>query len=229
MNIAVGSAFRNSAGRHLSRYVDRLDAFRRFAEAMGDTVRWIAVEGDSVDNTGMEIQRYRDQLRLNTELVRRNHGGPVFGSVEAPERMKALSYVGNGILESVKEDDDVLLYVESDLYWDSAVIYQLIAQLGPGYEIVAPLIFAGELFYDVWAFRGLDGQRFSPFKPYHSSLDLKQTTRISSAGSCLVMLASVARQCRIVDDNALVGFCADAGSKGFSVHVDPRLYVRHPA
>ena len=43
-----------------------------------------------------------------------------------------------------------------------------------------------------------------------------------------VMLAEVARRCRIIDDGALVGFCADARSKGFSINVDPRLHISHP-
>lgn len=227
MRIAIGSAFRNSAGPHLSRYVNQLAKLKECCDRRGDTLRWIATEGDSRDNTRMEIMRFAEYLPISMELAIREHGGPVYASTEEPARMKALSYVGNGILESVNEVDDVLIYVESDLLWKPETLYRLIEQLEPGKDVIAPLIFAGEAFYDIWAFRK-NGHRFGPFHPYHGDLDLTQPTAVDSAGSCLVMRAEVARQCRIIEDNALVGFCKDVWSKGFAIYCDPRERIYHP-
>ena len=94
---------------------------------------------------------------------------------------------------------------------------------------VAPLIFAGEHFYDVFAFRDLDGERFGPFAPYsHAFFGGQKFIEVSSAGSCLVMKGNVARRCRVDDSAGLVGFCADARRQNFRIWVDSEKSVRHP-
>lgn len=226
MRVAVGSAFRNMAGYPLDVYTRRLVMLRDALAKQDHHLRWIAVEGDSIDDTKREIRKHSEHKRIAMTLVERNHGGPWFGSVESTERMRALSWVGNGILESVRENDDVLVYIESDLEWDAQVIIRLISQLGSGIDVIAPLVFAGECFYDIWGFRK-NGIRFSPFHPYH--LDLNGTpVPIDSAGSCLVMRAEVARNCRIINDMCLVGFCQDVWSKGYTLYCDPRERIFHP-
>jgi hypothetical protein len=86
-------------------------------------------------------------------------------------------------------------------------------------------VFAGEAFYDIFAFRK-SGRRFAPFPPFHE--ELGGLTEVDSAGSCLVMKADVARQCRMNDKSGLVSFCDDARAKGFQVWVDPSLRIYHP-
>lgn len=228
MRIAVGSAFRNSAGPQLGRYARQLDALKRLSEKLGHTLEWIATEGDSVDNTRMEIQQYARHLPIETTITVRDHGGPVFGSTEAVDRMKALSFVGNGILESVSKNVDVLIYVESDLRWKPDTMLRLIDKLQPGVDVVSPLIFAGDLFYDIWGFRK-NGERFSPFEPYHPQLSKAGLTQVDSAGSCLVMRGEVARNCRMRNGGALVDFCEDVWSHGFTIFADARERVEHPA
>jgi hypothetical protein len=127
----------------------------------------------------------------------------------------------------VHDEDDVLVYVESDLVWDAPTIVRLVSQVKPGTDVVAPLIFAGEHFYDVWAFRK-NGARFGPFHPYHSELNHDGLTVVDSVGSCLIMRGEVARRCRIIDDEALVGFSRDVWAKGYNIHCDSRERVRHP-
>jgi hypothetical protein len=143
--------------------------------------------------------------------------------------MKALAYVGNGILESVPADVDVLVYIESDLLWRPKPILALIEQLVAGEtDIVAPLVFAGEAFYDIFAFRA-QGERFSPFPPYHRGFaEGADRLEVESAGSCLVMRGDVARACRIGETEGLVSFCADARAKGYRIWVDRRVRIDHP-
>lgn len=224
MNIAVGSAFRNSANR-IPVYLRQVGLLQTHV-GPEHNVRVIAVEGDSTDST-------KDVLLSSPDWVHYHecsHGGPIYGSTEDPARMRALSSVGNTILAGVTQTDDVLVYVESDLIWDAHTIGSLVDIAFEGRDntdIVAPLIMAGDLFYDIWAFRR-DGNRFSPFWPHFPGLYDTVSLPVDSAGSCLVMRAEVARQCRIRDDNALVGFCDDATSKGFNIRVDHRWVVRHP-
>jgi len=227
MRVAIGSAFRNMAGEPLHRYAIQLDLFHRLMQEQGHVLRWIVVEGDSTDATLQQLHQYSERLLMSAQFVDRTHGGPVYGSTEAPERMKALSFVGNGIFEAVSPEDDALVYVESDLVWRPQTMLRLLHRLDVGTDVLAPLIFAGECFYDVWGFRK-NGARFGPFPPYHSELDHGGMTVIDSAGSCLVMRADVARQCRMIDDMALIGFCKDAWSKGFRILCDARESIRHP-
>lgn len=221
MNIVVGSAFRNSV-HYLGRYFAQIDALRKHFDP-AHTVRVIAVEGDSKDKTRKILPR------PGVEVVTAAHGGPVYGSTEHSERMIALSKVGNSIFGAVKDTDDVLVYVESDLLWDpqtiNSLIEKAITQEG-GFDVFAPLIFAGQCFYDVWGFRK-DGARFSPFAPYHSGMN-GSLTEIDSAGSCLVMRSIVARECRIRNDYCLVGWCEDARAHGYRIAVCSDLRIHHP-
>lgn len=224
MNVAVGSAFRNCAPNAV-RFFERVAKLRDLIAPY--PVRVIAVEGDSVDNTRQALHSASLLTGIPMELVTCNHGGPAFGSVETEERFKALSKVGNAIFDGITNRDDVLLYVESDLIWDARTAQQLInlSVNTTGFDVVAPMVMARDLFYDIWGFRGLDGRRFSPFPPFYPGLD-KDLFEIGSAGSCLAMRADVATRCRIRNDYCLVGWCDDARSKGYRIAVAPHLKVK---
>jgi hypothetical protein len=224
VNVVIGSAFRN-ATPYLIRYLNQV-ARLKLQLGKAHTVRVIAAEGDSSDSTRAMLESVQG---IDIQIVPCDHGGPVFGSTEHVDRLTALSKIGNAIFNAVRETDDVLVYVESDLVWDSVTVAKLIEHTAtrPN-DVFAPLVFAGANFYDVWGFRGLDGERFSPFAPYHSSLS-DGFTEVSSVGSCLVMRAEVARKCRIKNGYCLVGWCEDARANGYHVVVDPSLRVAHPA
>lgn len=230
MNLVIGSAFRNSACRgQVQVYFNQVARLQEAVRVLGHSLALIAVEGDSVDSTRGDLLRYADALNLPLRLEICEHGKPEFGSTEAPERMEALSNIGNAILAQVRESDDVLFYVESDLLWRAETFLRLMALLEPRrVDVIAPLIFAGAAFYDIWGFRGTDGSRFGPFHPYHASLKLSEPTEVGSVGSCLVMGAKVARQTRIPKGEALVGFCRIARELGFRVWTDARERVDHP-
>lgn len=230
MNIAIGSAFRNAAGPQVERFLRQVCALSLHA-GKGHRVRVIAAEGDSVDGTAMDLVAQARHLGVPLELIVCAHGGPWFGSTETPERMAALTKVGNAILCGVRPDDDVLVYVESDLLWDAHTIGSLVDiahERRHGADVVAPLVFAGELFYDIYAFRK-GGRRFSPFPPYHPDLRPNGLTSVDSAGSCLVMRAEIAREVQMPDGGVLVGWCDAARQRGHCVAVHTGFSVRHPA
>ena len=229
MNIVLASAFRNAAGMQISRWAGQCCSLDMALDNIGYSLRMVAVEGDSTDRTRLELQSIRNS-GAPLDIVVCHHNGPVYGSTENPDRLKSLSKVGNAILSSVNETDDVLIYVESDLIWKANTIINLIHRVVDlDYDVIAPLVFAGDLFYDIFVYRGLDGERFTPFKPYHSSLkDKELPVEVSSIGSCLVMKAEVARKCRIRNDMALLGFCADVRDKGYRIFVDPMERIEHP-
>jgi hypothetical protein len=226
-SLAILSFFRNSAASGQAQRFMRQAALLR--DAWGGPVRVIAVWGDCADATPHVLMRQAEEHGLALQLHEHSHGGPVFGSTEAPARLIALSRLGNAGLELVRETDDLVLYVESDLIWTANTIAALAAHVLAGEtQVCAPLIFAGEAFYDIWAFRK-NGHRFGPFYPFHGELRHDgQLTDVDSAGSCLLMRGEVARACRMAEGSCLVGLCADAWAKGFRVAVDASLRVVHP-
>jgi hypothetical protein len=230
MNIVVGSAFRNMSSR-INRYFKQVHAL---AEHIGPdhSVRVIAVEGDSVDETERELVHMAELWQLDTSLRKHDHGHPPFGSTEEPLRLEALSGVMLEIFKAVKKEDDVLLYVESDLIWkphEVGSIIDIAFEQREGFDIVAPMVWAGEAFYDIWGFRGLDGQRFSPFEPYHEDLPLHGIGEISSAGSCLAMRAEVAMKVRPTNNKkALVGWCKAARAKKYRIGCAVDFEVHQP-
>jgi len=224
MNVVIGSAFRNCEST-LGRYFAQVLELR--AELGSKcSVRIIAAEGDSQDRTRELLGWWGHETGIPVEIVDATHGGPVFGSTESPERLAALSTIGDKILAAVREGDDFLIYVESDLIWNAATMHYLLRRARTRAGVYAPMVFAGELFYDVWGYRK-DGVRFSPFPPYHAGLHEFNITPVDSVGSCLVMHANIARVARM-NGGCLVGFCEDVRRRGWSVFVDPLLRVKHP-
>lgn len=225
MNIAVVSFFRNSTS-YLPRFFNQVNTLRN-ATCNSDKVRLIAVEGDSRDKTHDQLQNYCRMLGNSSIVVPRDHGKREFGSTEEHDRLETLSWVGNGGLENVWDTDDLVLYVESDLIWKAGTVISCLQQVHEGVDIVSPLVFAGDHFYDVFCFRSLDGQRFAPFPPYSHSLRVG-LNEVGSVGSCLCMRAEVARNVRIPGAEVLIGFCRVAREKGYRIFVDTTQRIQHP-
>jgi hypothetical protein len=225
MHIAIGSIFRNSES-YVNRYLDQILSLR--AAAPQHNFELLLVEGDSTDGTWALL----DCLFFDA-VTKREHGGPLFSSVDNVVRWRQSSFVWEGVLERVPLDTDVFIYVESDLIWDPTTMLQLIHHLEkPGVDVVAPMCFRSDYHYDTWGMRGPDGKGFGLWYPFHDSLKEPSATglwRISSAGSCLVMRGPVARTCHFDPaDLAIVGFCRNAAENGYQLWVDPTLKVHHP-
>jgi hypothetical protein len=189
--------------------------------------------GDSPENLGHLLAVEAKDHGVDIVIGRHDHGGPIFGSTENPARMKALSGLANAgleLLEAYLHEGDQVFYVESDLEWEPNTVLHLASMLSfYNIDAVAPMIYAGKAFYDIWGYRGMDKERFGPFPPYHPSLHERPIVQVSSVGSAFMMTADVAQETRITDDNALVGFWDQAAKLGYRVFVDQGAMVRHPA
>jgi len=224
MNLAIGSLWRNS-GHRAPVYFERVAALKQ--QLGGARVRVIALEGDSTDNTREALVAAAEYYGIELQLLTHNHGGPVFGSTEETARMVALSGCVNALLDGVRHADDYFLYVESDLIWKPRSMMNLLASClahQERYSVIAPMVYAADTFYDIWGFRGLDGVRWSPFPPYHkdyaAAADDFEPVEVSSAGSCLVMPSFIARNIRVENDYALVGWCESVRRAGYRIGVE---------
>jgi hypothetical protein len=234
MKIQVVSAFRNMSGR-VPKYYQQVHALRVAFNSQVE-LGVVACTGDNEDRTREELLVLQKHFGVPTTIVDYSHGCRDWGSTEEGERLEKLSGVLNAALDGVAPDTDYVLYVESDLLWDPYQVHDLVAEVVRDpvtFPVVAPLVYAGEAFYDVWGFRGTDGERFAPFPPYHSSLkglvDEECVVEVSSVGSCMVMAGVVARTVRCENGNALVGWCEAARAGGYRIGVAPHLRVDHPA
>jgi len=221
MRAALISMFRTTPPSCLDRY------FAQVAE-LPDDVHLIVVEGDSKDDTRERLQRHLSKAQRTSELVVHEHGGRHYGQVIDPERFRQRAGCKNAGFEKVPQDAEVVIYVEGDLVWSAQDLLALAEQLRPGIDVIAPSVWAGPSFYDIWGFRDLTGRKFDSGPPYSPALNGERLTELETAGSCLVMRGEVARSCRASDDEEIVGFCKDARSKGFRVFTDWQTRIFHP-
>lgn len=232
MNIVVLSAFRNAA-HFVDRYFRQVRALRNHAGSKAN-IRVVAVHGDSADNTEQKLSRYLDPTgSYGDQLITYNHGKRTFISDESPERLQTLTQVMRTMLSAVDlMIDDVVLYVESDLIWqphEVGSIIDLAHNRQDDFDIIAPLVFAGPNFYDVWGFRK-DGTRFAPYYPYHSGLDHdKLINQVDSVGSCLAFRAEIAARVNPFGELGLWSWCIGATQQGYKVGVSTWFRVEHPA
>lgn len=226
MNVTILSLFRN-ATHHLERYFEQMDSLQRLLIQRGDSLRLLLGYGDSNDGTGEALF---DECcnRFSAHLIDVSHGGPVYGSIEHPERFKQLTHCGNKLLDNVPTNADVVGLVESDLIWDAQTVSDLIAHT-VYVPAVAPMVMDGEnSFYDVWGFRK-NGVRFTKEPPYHEWLDrCCDLVQLDSAGSVLFVRADLARKARLTDGKAIIGFCEDIYKYGGSIWCDTQASIQHP-
>lgn len=202
--LVVASIFRN-AEHYVPRYFEQIAALR---DEM--PLRLVIAEGDSTDDTMTLLER---GVRDNDTLLKVDHGGPVFGSIDNEQRWSQIAYVCNTVLDHLDmKDDDRLLYVESDLGWSAHAMARLVKNLDAVGAVAAMSFHVGSgNFYDIWGHVGLDGVPFSPEAPYHSSLaklPVGRLTAIESAGSCIAVRGKVVNAgVRFSEKDCIRGFC----------------------
>jgi FkbM family methyltransferase len=232
--VAILTPFRN-ARRYLPLYFRQLTSLRDLLSQNGYSLRLVAAEGDSLDGTRERISQLASDHNIPLTLVDTTHGHMRWASVEDPVRMKVMSDVMNKALDEVKESDSVVVWIMSDLEWTPSSIFSLIKSAeceDLNCHIFAPVVLAlpgsvdRSVFYDTWAFRGCDGERFRMVYPWHRDLLSEGLCEISSAGTCLAMKGQVARDCRASNEEA-VSFCCNASAEGYSVAIDLRVSVVH--
>jgi hypothetical protein len=202
--LVVASIFRNSEG-YVHRYFEQIRALR---DQM--PVRLVIAEGDSDDDTLTLLER---GVADRDTLLKVDHGGPVYGSIDVKERWAQIAYVCNTVLKHLDlKDSDKLIYVESDLVWP----WDTMVQLAKDLDVVgaaAAMSFHGRTgkFYDTWGHVGLDGVPFRHDAPYHDRLAKIPPGRllpIQSAGSCIAVRGDIVNAgVQFSNDDCIRGFC----------------------
>lgn len=224
MGVTVASIFRDSTD-YLDRYFTQIDELEH---ALGAYVRLCIAEGDSTDGTHNALYRHTHERGHDDTLLKIDHGGPKYGSVDVPERWAQIAYVCNSVMDCLEPSGPVI-YVESDLVWHAPTMLRLLEDLGT-VEAVAPMSMKDGHFYDIWGHRGLDGERFTYAPPFHQSLNQPDDLiEIGSAGSCVVMRPEIAKIARFGENDCIVGLGRDIRFKcGAHLWLDRTVQVTHP-
>lgn len=229
MNIVIVSAFRDSSDKYIRRYLDQIVSLKTHL-GHDHHVRVSAVEGDSKDDTRGRLITAADARGIALIIITHHTGKKRYGSTEEPARLEALTGVMIEGMASVDPTiDDVVLYVESDIVWSPWEVWALLQMAHrrqEGFDIIAPMIWAGDLFYDVFLYRK-SGSRFAPFAPYHSDLT-PGLCEVDSAGSCLAFRSELARDVKVNGKMGLLSWCESARNQGHRIAVDTYSNVRHP-
>lgn len=213
--------------RNSADYVDRyMEQATRLHKEVGDPFRVIVVEGDSTDDTWDRLQEYKAFASLTTLKV--EHGGPPFESVDRPLRWRQIASVCNvGMVAAQREldDDEPLVYVESDLIWEPETLARLVDHLHE-FPAATCLSMQGARFWDTFGYR-VGGRRFNPWAPYYPGAagSMKQ---IDSCGSVIAMRYEVAQDAFFGHTDCILGLGESIYAAGHSLWLDPTLAVHHP-
>jgi len=177
--VTLCSMFRDAV-LYLERYFEQVKALEEFMD-----VRLVLAEGDSTDHT------YQALAKLDLELIKVDHGGDRYGSVDHPTRWQNIASVVRPLLEAVGDPGDAFIWVESDLVWEAGALAKLVLDLEE-VPAVAPMLMANNhtRFYDVWGYRK-DGKRFEAGAPYFPDMPATGLVPIDSCGSCFVLRPDV--------------------------------------
>jgi hypothetical protein len=143
-------------------------------------------EGDHDDDTAEIIGTLAPEY---AEIVEVSHGGPLFGSVDNPERWDNIAKAVRRTLDAAGDYGQFLIWIESDLIWSTDTMLKLLSD-AQKVSAAAPAVYAAgsRRWYDYWGFRN-NGQMFAAEAPYwHEPVErFEDMVQIDSCGSCFVI------------------------------------------
>lgn len=224
MNVTVVTPIRDAAGQPLSALIERLTALDH------DNLRFIAVEGDSADDTLDELERWTIKIK-NLYIVKHDTGKPRFGHVVSQERFKHLAGIINAGVEAAIADNwaDYILAIPSDVHFEPDLVTRLLSQ---DKHLIAAMFWtqeAGNLrFYDTWAFSRL-GLSLAPFNfTWYQTHFPTVPVEMDTVGGAILTRADLFRQgARYSPVNLDRGLCEQVRAMGHTVWCDPTTHIIH--
>lgn len=224
MNVTVVTPIRGAAGHPLSALIERLTGLTH------DNLRFIAVEGDSADDTLDELERWTIKIK-NLYIVKHDTGKPRFGHVVSQERFKHLAGIINAGVEAAIASDwpDYILAIPSDVHFEPDLVTRLLAH---DKQLIAAMFWVDEpsglRFYDTWAFSRL-GLGLAPFNfTWYQTHFPAEPVEMDTVGGAILTRADLFRQgLRYSEVNLDRGLCEQVRSMGHSVWCDPNTHIIH--
>ncbi len=227
--IAIASIIRDEEGSgNLGRFLDCC----RELEQYHKNLVYIFIEGDSSDRTYDVLKDWTGQ-RSGSMLEKINKGYSPFGKTKDIRRTVHLAELRNRLIELILSIQDVgeVLMIDANYGWKGDLISSL---REANAHIAAPLVVMHKdndgryMFYDIWVFRK-NGREFWPLYPYAEGMQFDNPVDVDSVGSGYLIKRQVLYAGVRYDgnnDSEQVGFCNNAKSSGFSIKINPKIYIR---
>lgn len=204
--------------------------FRGRCETLAEylPLRVILGENDSSDATPDLCERWGRDFPVTT--INRSEGGPYYPSADIVDRWRHFSYVMNGVLDQLTEDDDEVLYVDPDLVWDPGMMVRLHdMRAEDGFDVLSPLAWSDRHSrpYDLWGTRRR-GVPISASGPYWETVQSRGVIEVDSVACCNLMGGEWARVCRWGSADANVGWHREIRDKGGRIWLNLDEKVVHP-
>lgn len=191
-------------------------------------LRFILVEGDSIDNTPQLLADFAANDERVT-VVTHNTGREKFPQDTSPARLAHLAEVFNAGLDAVDTDwSDYVVFMPSDIVFDTRVISKLLAR---NVDYIAPFYWINEgkiRFYDLWGF-SQGGIGFPPWgKQYYLDKYGDELQEMDTVGGLVMLNAElIANGARYGQTNADHGLCRAAQQLGATIYADPTVHIYH--
>lgn len=224
MNVTIVTPIRDAAGQPLTALIERLTSLSH------PNLRFIAVEGDSADDTLDELERWTMKVK-NLYIVKHDTGKPRFGHVVSQERFKHLAGIINAGVEAAIADGwaDYILAIPSDVHFEPDIVTRLLAH---DKHLIAAMFWTQEAvglrFYDTWAFSRL-GLGLAPFNfAWYQTHFPSEPVEMDTVGGAILTRADLFRQgLRYSEVNLDRGLCEQVRAMGHTVWCDPTTHIIH--
>lgn len=220
MNVTICAPFRD--GVYLANFIEQVDALD-YPHAQ---LRIVCVEGDSVDDTWEYLGDWAQEDKRVT-LRKCDTGQRKYPSIVHPDRFALLAQVFNTALDAVDLIwSDYVLFTPSDVRFDADVLTRLLAH---EVDMVAPMFWLGDIFYDVWGMI-YRGENFTHFTRQWAADNFKGALlEMDTIGGMILMHADVLRAgCRYTPAEVDQGLCREAQAEGFRCWLDTDTHIEHP-
>lgn len=239
MRCQVISLWRNDADRCLEARARHLLAKRSSGDVAGELeLSWLWIVGDSTDGTAELLEEAAGGgagLGLEVEII---NGDTGIAGEDLATRRRRLSATATILFAAIDPRADLVLLHESDLRSSDLVIEELLAAVFDVAEEGSSIrhavagwptieLEAQPQFYDVWAYRDLDGRPFSARAPYARGYRRRQPFEVSSFGSVWLAPADLVRG-RVLEELAILDLCRQWRAEGVRLWCDPRVAVVQP-
>lgn len=192
---------------------------------------YIFIEGDSSDNTYGVLRNWLTPKK-NYILKKVDRKHRPFAKDRNQKRTIYFAELRNMLIDlslSIPEVKEILM-IDANYGWKGDLISSL---RDTDSDIAAPLVLMHRnhdkkyIFYDTWAFRK-DGRQFSQFQPYAIGLGSEPFELDSVGGGYLIKRDVLEKGVRYNGDRDCehVGFCKMAKDMGFSIKINPKIYIR---
>ena len=217
MKLAIYSLFRDDNPIYIKQYFDRLDTQKTNIDFL-----CYLVEGDSESALTYEtLIAYSNYHSFSSMVLTTTTGLPRHGQDTTDERFRCLSQTANIALDAIAKDNWAthIMLIESDLKYNHHLIQDLVNNIPDKNSGIAPMIMAGESFYDIWGFRKLDGESVGPF------FTTDELYPLSSFGSCFILPIQPIYDGLRFDLRCNVGLSNDYVERGYDLWVTPQARV----